>query len=740
MVWPLLSGNDKFLMKSYLNFTHSSSFAVLLGGVFIGLIQTLFAISIAALIYSGRLSQFLGAGIGMMLMGYAVLSVLIAKRSSLLSSICSIQEAPAILLMTIVNDMVFKNPTLSDNDLFVLVAGVVIASTLMTGVFFYFLGLFKLGDLVRYTPYPVIAGFLAGTGWIMVQGGVELILGGHDKLSIANLLSEEYLAKWLAGVFLGLILFIILKRYKNILLLPIIVLLGIGLFYLTMAIQGFSIEEIRTQGWLLVSISDIYEKNLALANVSGVDWKFVLMQIGSGIPAMIVVSTMAFLLNINAIEILTKQDIDLDQSLKVTGIANCFAALCGSTVGFISVDMTSLSYRMNMIGRSVGLLTALTTIVVLFFCFPILRYFPGFIIGGFLIYIGLDFLHEWIYEVWFKINKVDYVILVVVMIVIVSAGFIQGLAVGIIIVLLQFSVNYSNVSIVKNSLTGSELQSSNQRGEVQQQLLIDEGAQIQLFMLTGFVYFGTANKLRVQLIERNNSIVLPPLKYILLDWRQVTGIDSSTIYSLQKIQQLAIVNSIQLVFTNVPENIKAILDNNLLESDLLKYFLDINCGLDWCENKILMSFNKDNVFLTFENVFIDSDVDIGVISTLKKYFERKDMAIGDYLIRQGDAAESMYFIESGCMEVFFETDGGEHLHIQRISTGLFVGEIGLLLKQPRTASIKTTKASVVYEITSINLELMKKESIEAYAEFERVLALLLAKRLFIADARVRRLL
>lgn len=676
----------------------------------------------------------------MMLMGYTVLSILISKRSSILSSMCSIQEAPAILLLTIINDIALKNPTLSDNDLFAVVTGVVIVSTLMTGLFFYLLGFFKLGDLVRYTPYPVIAGFLAGTGWIMVQGGIELILGGHDKLSLVNLFYEGYLAKWLSGVSFALILFFILKRYKNILLIPIIVFFGIGLFYLVIAIQGFSIEEIRAQGWLLISISDIYEKNLALANVSGVDWKFVLMQIGSGIPAMIVVSTMAFLLNINAIEILTKQDIDLNQSLKVSGIANCLAGLCGSTVGFISVDMTSLSYRMNIISRNVGLLTALTAIVVLFFCFPVLSYLPGFIIGGFLIYIGLDFLHEWIYDVWFKINKVDYVILVVVMIVIISAGFMQGLAVGIIIVLLQFAVNYSNVSIVKNSLTGSELQSSNQRGEVQQQLLIDEGAQIQLFMLTGFVYFGTANKLRVQLIERNNSTVLPPLKYILLDWRQVTGMDSSTIYSLQKIQQLAIVNSIQLVFTNVPENIKAILDNNLLESDLLKYFLDINCGLDWCENKILMSFNKDNVFLTFENVLIDSDVDIEIISTLKKYFERKDMAIDDYLIHQGDTAESMYFIESGCMEVFFETDDGEHLHIQRISTGLFVGEIGLLLKQPRTASIITTKPSVVYEITSINLELMKNEAIEAYAEFERVLALLLAKRLFIADARVRRLL
>ncbi|MBL6987781.1 MAG: cyclic nucleotide-binding domain-containing protein [Methylobacter sp.] len=727
-------------MKDKFNLDDSSWLSIIFGGLFIGFILTFFAISIAALIFSGKLAPFLGSGISMMLMGFIVLSVLITIYSSLMGSISSIQEAPAIVLMAIINSVILTNPDLSNNDLFVVITSVIVVTTLINGLFFYFLGQFKLGDLVRYMPYPVISGFLAGTGWTLVQGGIELILGGHENFSLANLFDNNYLIKWLSGVILGLVLFFILKRYKNIFLLPMIVAAAVGVFYSTIIIQGISIEEIRMQGWLLGPIPEVNAINLALFNIDTVDWLFVFGQISRGVPALIFVSTIAFLLNINAIEILTKQDIDLNKSLKVTGIANIFSGLCGATVGFSTVDMTSLSYRMNIIHRSLGLFSVLATIIVLFFCLPTLNLLPNFIIGGFLIYIGIDFLYDWVYSVWFKLSKADYAIVLLVMSIIIISGFMQAVAVGVVISLISFSINFSRVSIIKNSLSGSELQSSNQRGEIQQQLLIEHGSQINIIMLTGYIFFGTANKLCVQLKERIDSTERPKLKYILLDWRQVAGMDSSTVYSLQKIQQLSITNDIQLIFTCVPDDIKTILDNNLTESDLLKYFPEINHGLDWCENEVLAALKKDNIFLTFNEVLVESGVNDTEISIIKSYFEKKELPSDYYLICQGDTAENIYFIESGRLDVFYELDTGKRIYLQRISTGLFVGEIGVILNQPRTASIITTQPSVVYGISLGNLELMKKEALIAYVEFERVMTLLLAKRLYIADVRVRRLL
>ncbi len=717
----------------------ASWLSILFGGVFIGFIQTFFTISIAVLIFSGKLTPFLSSGISMMLIGYVVLSVLIAIYSSLVSSISSIQEAPAIVLITIINGIIVNHPSINNNELFIIVTSVIVITTSITGLFFYLLGKFELGDLVRYMPYPVIAGFLAGTGWAIVQGGISLTLGEYDHFSFATLFSENYWAKCLSGLVFGLTLFYILKRYKNILILPVIIAIAIAAFYLFITIQNISVADIRAEGWLLSSIPEINDEQLALFNLVNVNWLFVLKQIMTDIPAMILVSTMAFLLNINAIEILTKDDIDLNKSLKVTGIANLIAGLCGSTVGYAAVDMTSLSYRMNIISRGLNLFSVLATLLMLYFCLPALNYLPNFIIGGFLIYIGLDFIYDWVYSVWFKLNKIEYSVVILVMVIIIFSGFMQGVTVGVGVALLLFAANFSHVSIIKNSLSGSELQSNNQRGTTQQKLLIEEGKQIQIIMLTGFIFFGTANRLCVQLRERASSDKPPALKYILLDWRQVTGMDSSTVYSLQKIQQLSMSHAIELVFTNVPDPVKIILDNNLLSSHL-KYFPELNHGLDWCENEILISFDKDKHFYTFEDILLDSGVNKADINTITGFFIRKEIPENYYLIRQGDTAEKLYFIESGCLDVFSESESGKMTHLQRISMGLFVGEIGLILKQPRTASIITTNPSVIYEISVDNLELMKKDEIGAYSEFERVMILLLAKRLFIADARVKRLL
>ncbi len=606
-------------------------------------------------------------------------------------------------------------------------------------LFFYLLGRFELGDLVRYMPYPVIAGFLAGTGWAIVQGGIALTLGEHNNLSLVTLFQENYLAKCLSGLIFGLILFFILKRYKNILILPVIIAIAIAVFYFVIMIQNISVADIRAQGWLLNSIPEINDEKLALFNLVDVNWFFVLKQIITDIPAMLLVSTMALLLNINAIEILTKDDIDLNKSLKVTGIANLVAGLCGSSVGYAAVDMTSFSYRMNIISRSLNLFSILATLLMLYFCLPVLNFLPNFIIGGFLIYIGMDFIYDWVYSVWFKLNKIEYSVVLLVMVIIIFSGFMQGVAVGVGVALLLFAANFSHVSIIKNSLSGSDLQSNNQRGTTQQQLLLEQGKQIQLIMLTGFIFFGTANRLCVQLRERVNANTSPVLKYILLDWRQVTGMDSSTVYSLQKIQQLSISHAIELIFTNVPDPIKGILNNNLL-AEHLKYFSELNHGLDWCENEILTRFDKDKHFFTFTEILIDSGVSATDIDTINSFFIRKEIPENVYLIRQGDTAEKLYFIESGCLDVFSELETGKRIHLQRISMGLFVGEIGLILRQPRTASIITTKPSVIYEISLDNLKLMKKDAIIAYAEFQRVMILLLAKRLFIADDRVKRLL
>jgi len=47
-------------------------------------------------------------------------------------------------------------------------------TTMITGLFLLLLGRLKLGNLVRYIPYPVSGGFFAGIGYIFVEGGITV--------------------------------------------------------------------------------------------------------------------------------------------------------------------------------------------------------------------------------------------------------------------------------------------------------------------------------------------------------------------------------------------------------------------------------------------------------------------------------------------------------------------------------------------------------------------------------------
>jgi SulP family sulfate permease len=308
------------------------------------------------------------------------------------------------------------------------------------------------------------------------------------------------------------------------------------------------------------------------------------------------------------------------------------------------------------------------------------------------------------------------------------------------IALILFVIEFSGVSIIKESLSGKDLQSNNQRGAIEQKALIEKGDEIKIFILTGFIFFGTANKLFIKIKEQANSTGLEPLKYIVFDWRQVTGMDSSTVYSLQKILQLSDIKNIGLIFTNIPDKIKTVLDKNFLEHKSLHIFSTLNQGLEWYENKVLLSLQKDVSLVTFESFLLSSDMNPDYIGTLISYFEKKYIPEDYYLIKQGDSAEKLYFIESGLLDVFFELDTGQRIYLERVNTGIFVGEIGLLLKQARSASVMTKMPSVVYELPLNNLNLMKNNSIEVYAEFEQMMITFLAKRLLIANARFKRFL
>ena len=76
------------------------------------------------------------------------------------------QDIPIAIIALIATTVMATSGKNWDGDTAFQFIFVTIALTsILVGIFFFILGSLKLGKLVRFIPYPVVGGFLAGTGW-----------------------------------------------------------------------------------------------------------------------------------------------------------------------------------------------------------------------------------------------------------------------------------------------------------------------------------------------------------------------------------------------------------------------------------------------------------------------------------------------------------------------------------------------------------------------------------------------
>lgn len=59
---------------------------------------------------------------------------------------------------------------------------------------------------------------------------------------------------------------------------------------------------------------------------------------------------------------------------------------------------------------------------------------------------------------------------------------------------------------------------------------------------------------------------------------------------------------------------------------------------------------------------------------------------GERIIKQGDAADGMYFVENGSVIISVLDDSGKEVEINRITKGGYFGELALVTHRPRAAS------------------------------------------------------
>ena len=704
-------------------------------GLIASIITISLEISLAALIFSGDLGQFLAGGIGLMLFGAFVMGIAISLTTSLPGIVGLPQDTPAVIMGLVAASISVSMRGEEPAAVYSTIVAAISLTSVLTAVFFLLLGWFKASGFVRYIPYPVVGGFLAGTGYLLCVGAFGVMV--DVPLALANLpefFIPDQLINWVPGILFAAVLLLLLRRWTHFFITPGALITATILFYGYLMIAGISVGEAGSRGWLLgpFPAGGLYQP-LTPSAFGSIDWGVILQNIDK-IATILVLSIISLLLNASALEVTVKQDIDLNRELQAAGWANLVGGLGGSSVGYQALGMSALAHRLGAKSRLVNIISASICGLALFFGASVISYFPKPVLGGMIFFLGLSFLVEWLIDSYKALPLLDYLLVWAILGIIATVGFLEGVAAGVFIAAILFVISYSRINAIKNMLNGSIYHSNVDRPKVHRDLLHERGSEIFILRLQGYLFFGTIQNILEKIRQRIQDKNQAPLRYLILDFHRVTRVDSSAVFGITRLKQLTQANKVLMVWTHVAQDIVNQMERGGLHDQHDDTFLiqeSLDEGVEWCENKILAREGINDLTGIIERV--ESQLKrafpgLQGVDRLMQYLEKRKVDVGEYLMKQDDPSDDMYFVESGLVSVELELPNGRRMRLRSIRGGATVGEIGIYLGGTRTASVVASRPSTVYRLSLQSLEKMRDKDPEIAALFHEWIARLLAER------------
>lgn len=679
-------------------------------------------ISFSVIIFSGPLAPFLGQGIAMGLIGGLVLGFAGAIRSSFRGSICQPQDVTAVILSLSAGAIAARLGIGDPKTLLATVIMLLAISAALVGVAFLLLGALRLGSLGRFIPFPVLGGFLTATGYLILVVGIEMAAGPAADTG----LSAEWV--WRCGpvLLLALILLGVARNDKTGLGVPIVLGAGILAFYVGLPMAGLDLRAAGEIGLLLGPFDQVSGQwpVVNLEVMTAADYRQILMET----PALMTLVGLALvgaILNASGIEVGAGAPVDLNRELRAMGAANLLVAGGGGLVGYHVLTDTLLGRRLaGSESRWLGLGAALACGLVLFAGADIIAIMPVGIFAAVLVYLGLDFLCEWLWVERRRMPIQDFAVVLGIVGVAASIGFLEAVGTGILASSVMFLVNYARLDVVRARFSGALRLSTTERSDDAVRVLAEEGDKTLVYELQGYLFFGTAHALFDQ-ISRQVAAKPGGNLALIVDYRQVQGLDGSAVYNFGKLSQLCRTRSVRLIFSGVAPA----LERTLRPSGLLAE-VEQHSTLD----DALAVIEEDRLRMVGrtmpEQMSVFADLVERAAAVLgQTQFARETIPAGAVIFLQGSPSDRIILLEHGRLSASVKGPAGDEIRVASFLPGALVGEIGFLTSTPRTATITAYEDSTIQSVTRAGLDRLSAEAPALATAMLREVASQVARRL-----------
>ena len=436
------------------------------------------------------------------------------------------------------------------------IGGLTIA-TLLAGVLLILLGVFKLGAVIKFIPYPIIVGFTSGIALTIFTTQIADIFGLQFN---GEKVPGDFIGKWLlyfkhfdtvnwwnaivsfASVFIIAITPKFSKKIPGSLVAIVLVTLVV---YLMKMYGGITCID---------TIGDRFtiQSQLPDAVVPELNWE----AIKNLFPVAITIAVLG------AIESLLSAAVadgvigdrhDSNTELIAQGVANVVAPIFGGipATGAIARTMTNI----NNGGKTpiAGIIHAVVLLLILLLLMPLAQYIPMACLAGVLVIVSYNMSGWRTFKALLKNPKSDVSVLLITFFLTVIFDLTIAIEWGLVLACVLFMrrvMETTEISVIKDEIDPNKESDLEVHEE---HLIVPEG--VEVYEINGPYFFGIATKFEEMMANMGEC---PKVRIIRM--RKVPFIDSTGVHNLTNLCEMCKKDNIQVVLSGVNEKVHNVLE------------------------------------------------------------------------------------------------------------------------------------------------------------------------------------
>ena len=430
-------------------------------------------------------------------------------------------------------------------------------ATAMAGVILVLMGLFHLGTVIKFIPYPIIVGFTAGIALTIFSTQINDFFG----LSLTNI-PGQFIPKWglyfksfgninlptLAVGLVSLLIIIFTPKISNKLPGALIAIITVtAATYFLSGIDGFAVQTIGDRFGTMstdIPLPRGFELNMATINLL-LPSAFTIAVLGA----------IESLLSATVADGVTGSRTNSNTELIGQGIANIVVPLFGGipVTGAIARTMTNITNG----GRTpvAGIIHAVVLLLIFVFLMPLINYVPMACLAAVLMVVAYN-MSGWRTIIGiFKAPKSDVSVLLVTFVLTVIFDLTIAIEIGLLLAILLFirrATENIEIKVYSEQLDVAE------GTEMQQHEVLNVAKGISVYEIDGPFFFGVATKFD-EIMRATVGGRTPLVRIIRM--RKVSFIDATGLHNLEILINSSQNEGIHVVLSGVKDNVRESLEH-----------------------------------------------------------------------------------------------------------------------------------------------------------------------------------